>query len=288
MYWIIFSFLTALFESLKDVLGKKSLEKCNEYIVAWALRLFALPFLIPLLLLPTAGSIQEGNRFWIALSAGGTFNLITTILYMKAIKASDLSVTAPMLTFTPLFLLITSPIILGEFPPLSGILGIFLIVAGSYLLHIRESHKGLLAPFKALFTEKGPRLMLIVAVIWSVNANVDKIGIQSSSVILWAISIYTFNIIGMVPVIWIFSRKEISQLWRFKKTLVPMGFIDSLKALCQLAALQLTLVAYVISIKRTSAIMCVIFGAVIFKEKGLKERLLGAVVMVLGVILITL
>ena len=288
MSWIIFSLLTALFEALKDVLGKKSLETCSEYIVAWALRLFAIPFLLPLLFLIDPGTIQDGTRFGLALLAGGTFNIITTILYMKAIKASDLSITAPMLTFTPLFLLLTSPILLGEFPPLSGILGILLIVSGSYLLHLKESKKGLLAPFKALITEKGPRLMLVVALIWSVNANVDKIGIQSSSIVIWPIAIYTFVIIGMIPVIWFFSRDDISQLWKNKKTLFPMGFIDSLKALCQSAALQLALVAYVISIKRTSAILCVLFGVLFFKERGLKERLVGAVVMVLGVLLITL
>ena len=173
MQWIIFSFLTALFESLKDVLGKKSLEKCNEYIVAWALRLFALPFLLPLLLFTK--EIVLGSRFWIALLAGGTLNLITTVLYMKALKASDLSVTVPMVTFTPLFLLLTSPIIVGEFPPLVGILGILLIVFGSYLLHLKEKQKGILAPFKAIITEKGPRLMLVVAFVFSITANIDKV-----------------------------------------------------------------------------------------------------------------
>ena len=53
-------------------------------------------------------------------------------------------------------------------------------------------------------------------------------------------------------------------------------------------AINLTLVAYVIAIKRTSAIMSSLFGFWLFKEKGIKERLLGVVLMVLGVILITL
>jgi uncharacterized membrane protein len=47
-------------------------------------------------------------------------------------------------------------------------------------------------------------------------------------------------------------------------------------------------VAYVISIKRTSVIISILFGYLIFKEKGIKERLLGAVIMVIGVLFITL
>lgn len=286
MHWIIYSFLTALFEALKDVLGKKSLEKCNEYIVAWALRLFALPFLLPLLFFTK--KIVLGSGFWPALLAGGILNLITTVLYMKAIKASDLSVTVPMVTFTPLFLLLTSPVIVGEFPPLIGILGILLIVFGSYLLHLKEKQKGILAPFKAIITEKGPRLMLVVAFTWSITSNIDKVGIQNSSVVLWAVAIHIFIIIAMVPLVWLTSRTSTHQLVKYRNVLVSMGLINALKYFFQLAALQFTLVVYVISIKRTSAILCVIFGALIFKEKGLKERLTGSVIMVLGVLLITL
>jgi uncharacterized membrane protein len=232
--------------------------------------------------------IVLGSGFWLALLTGGTLNLITTVLYMKAIKASDLSVTVPMLTFTPLFLLLTSPIIVGEFPPLSGILGILLIVFGSYLLHLKEKQKGILAPFRAIITEKGPRLMLVVAFVFSITANIDKVGIQSSSVVLWAVAIHIFTIITMVPLVWVTSRSCIHQLGKYRNVLIPLGFINALKYFFQLAALQFTLVAYVISIKRTSAILCVIFGVLIFKETGIKERLTGSVIMVLGVLLITL
>ncbi len=286
MEWIGYSFLTAIFESLKDVLGKKSLEKCNEYIVAWSLRIFALPFILPLLVFTK--EMVLGNRFWPALLVGGTLNIVTTILYMKAIKTSDLSVTVPMLTFTPLFLLLTSPFIVGEFPSLKGVFGILLIVTGSYLLHLKEKKKGLLAPFKAIVKEKGPRLMLAVAFIWSITSNIDKVGIQNSSIVHWAIAMHIFAIFAMIPVIWVTSRSSISQVWKRQKVLFPMGFVNALKYIFQMAAIQLTLVAYVISIKRTSAILSVVLGFLIFKEKGFRERLTGSIIMILGVLLITL
>jgi uncharacterized membrane protein len=286
MEWLAYSFLTALFESLKDVLGKKSLEKCNEYIVAWSLRIFALPFILPLLVFTKETVL--GNQFWPALLVGGTLNIVTTILYMKAIKTSDLSVTVPMVTFTPLFLLLTSPFIVGEFPSLKGIFGILLIVTGSYLLHFKEKKKGLLAPFIAIVREKGPRLMLAVAFIWSITSNIDKVGIQNASIVHWAIAMHVFAIFAMIPVVWVASRSSINQVWKRQKVLFPLGFVDALKYIFQMAAIQLTLVAYVISIKRTSAILSVVFGVLIFKEKGFRERLTGSVIMILGVLLITL
>ena len=52
--------------------------------------------------------------------------------------------------------------------------------------------------------------------------------------------------------------------------------------------LHLTLVAYVSSIKRISVLISVIFGYLFFKEKGIVGRFIGAAIMVLGVILISL
>ena len=64
--------------------------------------------------------------------------------------------------------------------------------------------------------------------------------------------------------------------------------INSVAMGCQMIAINLTFVAYVISVKRTSALFSVILGKIILKEKGIKERLLGAAIMVSGVFLITI
>jgi drug/metabolite transporter (DMT)-like permease len=56
----------------------------------------------------------------------------------------------------------------------------------------------------------------------------------------------------------------------------------------QMVAIGLTNVAYVISIKRTSIAWSVLAGYFVFKEKNIKVRLLGAAVMIAGVVLIIL
>ncbi|MCK4555658.1 MAG: hypothetical protein KAT83_03550 [Candidatus Aenigmarchaeota archaeon] len=50
----------------------------------------------------------------------------------------------------------------------------------------------------------------------------------------------------------------------------------------------LTLAAYVIAVKRTNTLFSVVFGAIFFKEKNIRGRLLGAALMVLGVAIISL
>lgn len=286
MLWLLFSFLTAFSESMKDVFSKNNLKNLDEYAVAWALRFFALPFLLPLLLIidiPT-----PGRQFWIALLVSGTLNVITTILYMRAIKLSDLSLSVPMVTFTPLFLLLTSPLLVGEFPGIFGLAGIILIVTGSYTLNIKERSRGYLAPFKALVREKGPQLMLMVAFLWSITSNFDKLGVQDSSPIFWAIAANIYITIFMLPVLIIKSDQKLSQLTSYIAPLLPVGLFTALTFIFQMTAINMTLVAYVISIKRTSVIMSVFWGYFIFKEKGLRERLFGSLLMIIGVVLITL
>ena len=286
MTWVFFAFLTALFRSLTDVAGKFGLKNMDEYIVAWALSFFALPLLIPILFFIEIPDITPG--FWLAILVSGTLNIATAILYLKAIKLADLSLVIPLSTFTPLFLLITSPLIVGEFPNIFGLIGISLIVFGSYILNIKEKKNGLFAPFKALVSNKGAQLMLLVAFIWSITSNFDKIGLQNSSPIFYGIAINIFITIGITPFVLFKSKKNIKQIPKNLKSLIPVGVFHGLMIIFHMIAISMTLVAYLISIKRTSAIISVLFGVIIFKEKGLKERILGAIIMIFGVLLITL
>ncbi|MCK4836202.1 MAG: EamA family transporter [Candidatus Aminicenantes bacterium] len=285
--WLVFSLLTAFFESLKDVFCKISLREADEYVVAWAIRFFSIPFLIPIFFFVDLPELDK--QFWPALIIGGILNMIATVFYMKALKSSDLSITVPMVTFTPVFLLITSPLMVGEFPTLSGLAGIILIVVGAYILNIRDSKQGIRAPFKALMAEKGPRFMLVVALIWSITSNIDKIGVTHSSVVFWVTAINVVSAIFLFPVALYRTLNTGAGLYlKNLKTLLVVGFIAALRSMFQITAITLTLVAYVISVKRTSVIFGIFFGYLIFREKGFRERLLGAVVMVAGVFLITL
>ncbi|MBN2458903.1 EamA family transporter [Candidatus Woesearchaeota archaeon] len=289
MVWFVYAFLTAIFESAKDVFSKKSLKEMDEYVVSWSLMFFSLVFLLPMFIFINIPMLT--SQFWIALLIGGSLNVMAIILFMKAIKASDLSLTIPMITFTPLFLLLTSPIMIGEFPTPLGLSGVLLIVVGSYVMKIKYMKKGLkgfFAPFGALIKEKGPRLMLLVAFIWSITSNFDKMGVINSSPMFWVAATGLFMAIIMLPIMLFKSKNIMQKMKSGYKALIPMGIFGVAASIFQMTAVSMTLVAYVISIKRTSTIMSVLFGHFLFKEKGLKERLIGVILMVLGVVLIML
>jgi len=286
MTWFILSVLTAFCESLKDVFSKKGLADIDEYVIAWALRFFALPFLLPILFFIKIPPLGQG--FWIALFLGAGLNAVCTILYMKAIKQSALSLTVPLVALTPMFLLLTSPFMIGEFPDLSGVIGIVLIVIGSYVLNFNATARGYFAPFQALLQEPGPRLMLITAFLWSISSNCDKIGIQNSSPLFWSLAATSCMAVVLIPIMLYKSPRALQQIPTVFKKLIPIGFFSALTVIFQMLAVSLTLVAHVIAIKRTSTVISVLWGFLIFKETGFKERLVGASIMVVGALLISL
>jgi drug/metabolite transporter (DMT)-like permease len=303
MFWIPLALATALFESLKDVFSKRSLRSVDPYTTSFALRLTSFLLLSPILFF-IEWPVWSSALLW-ALLAGAGLNVVATILYMKALQVGDLSLTVPFVTFTPLFLLLTSPIIVGEFPNLWGIAGIILIVSGSYLMNVRKADQSIWAPFRALWDQPGPRYMMGVAMIWSVTSNIDKIGVQHSSPLFWAIAASGMIALLLWPITVFKQSREsepetptstlfsapillpVRRLFGSARHLWLIGLFTGLTLITQMMALELTLVAYVIAIKRTSAVLAVLWGIWLFKEKAGAQRLSGAVLMVVGVVLIT-
>ncbi len=286
MTWFFFAISTAFLESVRDIFNKKTVSQVDEYVITFSLNLLTALFGFPLLFFNDIPSL--GNNFWYAVIAIGILNTIAFLLFFKAIKASDLSIVAPITTLSPILLLITSPFLVGEFPNAIGILGIFIIVIGAYVLKFQDKTSGYLAPFKSLFKETGSRLMFGVVLVWSITANVDKIGVQNSSAIMWTIAGHLSVAVFTLPILLLKSKPNIQKIKSNSRNLILIGLINTLSILSQMTALKLALVSYVIAVKRTSALFNVLWGWLIFKEQGIKERITGSIIMILGVVVITL
>jgi uncharacterized membrane protein len=283
--WIIFALLNPVSEAIRSLISKKTSEKVDPLVIAWSN--YFLPFF---LFVPGIFFIELkfSFQFWLAVIISGLINLTATIFYNKALAYGNISAVMPMLSFTPLFMLLTSPILIGEFPNIYGLIGIILIVSGSYLINFNSMKNGIFTPFKSLITNKGTKYMLFVAFIWSISANFDKISIKSSSVYqhLIFINIVVFSLMTTLLFIQKKFNKEI--ILTNKKNLLLISSLAVSSFIFHMVALSLTLVAYVIALKRLSGLISVFLGYYFLKERKIKERLLGAFIMFLGVLLIVL
>lgn len=184
MGWILLSVAAAMFEGVHNILSKQGLKKIDEKIVLWGITFGSFIFLcIPLAL---EGIPPIGDKFLTTLIIVCVMDTVGALMYLKAIKETDLSLALPLMTFTPLFLLFTSPFMVGEVPSFMGCMGVILIVVGSYCLNIHTFHKGPWEPFKALVSSRGPRIMLACAFLFSFTCNFHKIALLESSPIFYS------------------------------------------------------------------------------------------------------
>jgi len=168
-----------------------------------------------------------------------------------------------------------------------GITGIMLIVLGSYVLNLSKATKQeWIAPFRAIFREKGSYLMLLTAFIYSITATLGKLAILHSSPQSFAVIYFLILTTTMTLFFPFMPGTNARNLMEKPLPAIMSGIVLAGMIFCHTKAISLIEAAYMISVKRTSLIFGVIFGALFFKEEKIKERLIGALIMFCGVFLI--
>lgn len=287
MFGFLLAFGTAISEALKDITSKHNLHHIDEYTAAFSMHLVQSLLLIPIVIY--LGWETMSSRFLWALLTSSVLQLGVILLYFKAIKRSEISVTLPLITLTPLFMLITSPIMIGEFPSTLGLVGILLIVAGTYISNISEDPKKIFAPFVSLVKNQGSRYMLLVAFIWSITANIDKIGVEETSPVFWAFSKDFVILFYLIPILLKKSKQPFLQIRNRKWPLLSVGFFKTTSVLAQMFAIQFILVPYVISIKRASAVFIILYAFLFLNErKNFRNRIIGIIVIMVGLYVIAI
>jgi drug/metabolite transporter (DMT)-like permease len=305
MWWVFLAILGACTNATYFIANKKFLQRINAFQLAGGSFLCSGLFL--LILSFSTGIPVIGNQFIIAVVASTLLNIVATTLIFRALSSSDISLAMPMLSFTPLFLVVTSAVILHEFPSAVGIAGILIIVTGSYVLNTTAEHQHILDPFRAMISHPGVLAMLGVAFIFAIAVNFDKMIVLNSDPVFG--SCIEFLLLGSafvlmslmktgssVPFFCKLLRKtppnspDLPVIWQWS-LLIPFVFIGSIVTIEAVAinlAYTLQIVPYVIAIKRMSIILMVVYGVFVFKEKELLRRCAGASLMVFGAILILL
>ncbi len=282
--WFLYAFSAAFSESLNSLSSKFQIAKYDVGILAWAQRAFGLLIILPFALLHPWPSLN--TTFWFATLASAVLNFLASLLYFRALRLAPLSVLAPIVTLTPVILLVTSPLITKEFPSLIGIGGVIISVVGAYILQSNLRTEGFWRPLTSLIRDPGPREMLGVAVLWGFSSPLDKIGVVNSSPLVYSAVIHMLLCAAFVPLL-LRSKSKMDLfrwkgLWRF----ATVGIFSGLTAIFQMTAISLTHVAYVISVKRTSALFGIAWGKLFFKEAETRRRFIGGAIMLAGTILI--
>lgn len=282
--WILLSLLSALSETFRDVTSKLGSTKTDEYTSAFSLHLVSLILSLPLLFLEPFPGLKPG--FWYGTLAFLFITPAWTILYMKALKISHLSLTLPMMAFNPVFTAVLNTVFNGSTPAAHIWLGVLIIAVGIYFLNLKSLRgRDYLSPFRSLLTDRGPLYMLGVAFLWSLGAHFSKMRVDGSSVNFTAVS---GSLVGVLTAVMIarLMRKRIgySQLIPHGKSLGQIGFWYFLATYLSGAALAYGTTVGVFALKRASMVFSVLAGIFIFREKLTRPQLFGLTAVLAGMI----
>lgn len=283
--WLFLGIASGFLNACQSAVNKVALKDLNHYLVAFASTAFSL--IVYLTALIWTDTVPLDRTFWIAAITSSILGVIALILMMKALSIGELSRTVPFLSFTPAFLILTSNLMLGELPNLTGFCGIFLITGGAYMLEATKGG-GILGPFWSFSKNKGGQLALLVAFIYAITSSLDKVTIQHSNAFTRNVIVLAIMSTLLLFLVLFKSKQGLNEIKPKFPILIMSGLFGAGTIFCQMAALSTSMVSYVISLKRTSALFSILLGYVAFKERNIKPKLLGAALMVAGVILISI
>ncbi len=273
--WPLVALGSAFSWATSDLFSKKALSRYSEIQVIWARTLLAVPFTLPFALLH--GFPKITGKFIVVQLIDLPLELLAMLLYIRAIRLSPLSLTLPYLSLTPVFLVLTGYLILGEVPGALQLWGIGLVALGSYLL----SGEGL-TPLKVFLRERGSQLMALAALIYSITAALSKILAVESSPFFYA-ALYPVLLSAILAP---FALRN--GLFKIDKDLWLAGGFNGTMIFTHLLAITMTQASYMIAVKRLSGVFGVLYGRFAFKERGFRRRLLAAGLMSLGALLVSL
>ena len=288
MDWFYLALLSALSLAFADAFSKKYFQGQG------GLEMALVRFLVPgLLLLPvtlTGDYPGYSSEFWLWIAILIPLELIAMWLYWLAIRDSALHLTLPYLAFTPVFNVVTGDLILGETITSQRLIGILLVVCGAYLLNVKKPVDGQThnywAPLKAIVTEKGSRLMLMAAIVYSVTSVMGK----GATVFVKPeiFGAFYFSIIGFAALLLaLFFKPSSFRVIRHNPGhSLLVGACLAVMVVCHFLSIAQIEVAYMIAVKRTSLLFGIILGAVFFAERQLSQHFIAGAIMVAGVAII--
>jgi drug/metabolite transporter (DMT)-like permease len=285
MHWFSLALMAAVAVATRDAWIKKHLSYCGPYAMALYPFVYSMPLFVLVYLFIEKPPLD--STFWQCLLFSIPLEIVATLAYMESIRVSPLSLTIPYLALTPVFTLLTGRLMLHELPGPVGTFGVLATVVGSYVLNINPGDRRLLAPFRGMLTEKGCRLMLLVAIIYSMTSALCRKAILHSSPMFFAAVYCLLLSSSMLVILLIWRKTTLQSLTRELPKGCAAGLLFFIEVIFNSMALAFAMAAYMISVKRLSVVISVIYGGVFFRESHLLFRFAGALIMAAGAIMIS-
>ena len=284
MIWFFLSLAAAISIAARDV-SIKTYEGLDPPEIAILELFWALPYFFFGSLLVEIPPLDQ--TFWWTFILSIPINVVAYILYLYAIKISPISLSVPFLSFTPVFMILTSFFILAETITIGGGIGIGFIVLGGYVLHFTNKQASLSEPLSAFLHEKGSWFMLIVAILFSFAAVIGKKAILHSSPLFFSYFFFLIFNITVLTGFLLFRKNDWPKIMRNTPRGIWLGSLLMVHISFHGLAIAISTAVYMVAVKRSSILITVLLSWFILKEENIRYRGLGSLLMFAGILFIT-
>lgn len=226
--------------------------------------------------------------FWYFSVLSGIAGAVGNGFLVKALQKGDLSVLGPVNAYKSVIGIIGGVLLLHEIPNIWGMIGIGLIIYGSYfVLDTTDEHFSW-----ALLRKKEIQFRIWAMILTAIEAVlIKRIILVSSPTIAfvswcWFGAFFAFVLLKVYRIDLKIEFRKITRT-HLKKYVLLIACVGTMQYTTNYAFDHLP-VGYALSLFQLSILVSVLLGHRIFKELGIRKKLIGSAIMVVGSILIIL
>lgn len=287
--WFIYALLGAIGKSYSGFFRKKIAKSVSGDMYIWVGYSLVLLAFTPFMVTRIPDIINVLIKLPLFVFGAAISSIVATRLNLEALKREDLSYTAPLNAFVPIFTLIIAGLFLGENPPKFGTLGVIAVVTGAYIVNIKPGRIHWYEPLKRLTTSAGAQLSIAVALFYAINTVLIKVVANngySSLVIFYVTTLIGWLLLIHVPIL---KSSELKAVEKSDKLAILGGGISSFASgYFHILATASTFTSYATSVRRLDSLISVLLGWRYLKESNIRMKLIGSLVMTMGAVVMAL
>ena len=228
------------------------------------------------------------NSLWGMAAVSGMFGALGNGCLIKALQGGELSVLGPVNSYKSVVAMIIGFFLLQEVPDFCGILGVFLIIWGSYFVFDTQKEGFSLA----LFKRKDIQFRILATIFTAIEAVfIKKVILLSSALAAFVLWCWFGFLFSTVLSFLLKPQTRISfslQNLTFFKYFAGIVLCVGLAQFSTNYVFNTMNVSYALALFQLSLVLSVFFGFFFFKEKDIIKKLVGSFIMICGSVLIIL
>jgi drug/metabolite transporter (DMT)-like permease len=211
-------------------------------------------------------------------------------LIVKALGYSDLSLLGPINSYKPVVGMIFGIYLLNEIPGWLGLIGVILILFGSYFIidnNLSSNERNVVRNF---INDKGIQFRITALVLSAIEAVFLKKTLSYSTplltMVMWCFAGFVVSGISLPFFMNNKNGLKLTTVWKKKNLYFLLFTTTAAMQFTTLLIFESMQVSYALALFQTSALVSVFLGYKYFNEKNIMKRIIGSLFMIAGSVLI--